>query len=182
MASIPRLQCALNFFINGISIPQQSFPNISTVPPFQRVLSIFVFTSSCILISTQVQGCAGISCILSHPLPFKKHVRPPGTRPLQPRNRIVFLINKYVRLKHDVSASRTVRLSHVPYRQGTVRLEQDFVWLLWYQTSFKFGTGGIPHRQRRPTLRASAHCTEPNWKETRWGCKMSPNLVLWIAS
>jgi hypothetical protein len=35
----------------------------------------YVFTSSCILISTQVHRCAGISCILSHPLPFKKHVR-----------------------------------------------------------------------------------------------------------
>jgi hypothetical protein len=35
----------------------------------------YVFTTSCILISTQVHRCAGISCILSHPLPFKNYVR-----------------------------------------------------------------------------------------------------------
>jgi hypothetical protein len=44
ITSITWLQSALNFFINVISIPQQSFPNISTVPPFQSVLSIFVFS------------------------------------------------------------------------------------------------------------------------------------------
>jgi hypothetical protein len=42
MASIPRLQSALYLFINGNSIPLESFPNISTVPPFQGVLSIFM--------------------------------------------------------------------------------------------------------------------------------------------
>jgi hypothetical protein len=43
--------------------------------PFKGYYLSYVFTSSCILISTQVHRCAGISCILSHPLPFKKYVR-----------------------------------------------------------------------------------------------------------
>jgi hypothetical protein len=45
--------------------------------PFKGYYLSYVFTSSCILISTQVRvhRCAGISCILSHPLPFKKYVR-----------------------------------------------------------------------------------------------------------
>jgi hypothetical protein len=66
---------------------------------------------------TSTQMCRYFLYSFTSPSFYK--VCPPGPRPLQTRNRILFLINKYVRLKHDVAASRTVRLAHGRYRHGT---------------------------------------------------------------
>jgi hypothetical protein len=47
--------------------------NCSTLS--KGIIYLYVLILYCILISNQVHRCAGICCILSHPLPFKKYVR-----------------------------------------------------------------------------------------------------------
>jgi hypothetical protein len=71
MASIPRLQ----FFINGISIRYSPSQIFQLFHPFKGYYLSYVLILSCLLISRQVYRCAGICCIISYPLPFKKYVR-----------------------------------------------------------------------------------------------------------
>jgi hypothetical protein len=73
IASIPGLQSALCYFMNGISI-RQGCSQISEIidPSTGYLIYLYVVILSFILISRQVYRSAGICCILSYTLPFKK--------------------------------------------------------------------------------------------------------------
>jgi hypothetical protein len=112
------------YFLHPSNFPFLNSPSqiFQLFHPFKRVLSILCFhfvLHSPLHTSTQVCRYFLYSFTSSS---FQK-LCPPGPCPLQPRNRILVLINKYVRLNHDVAASRTVRMAHGRYSHGIILFE-----------------------------------------------------------